>query len=760
MNPNEVAQDQTPEETLAQLVEMLHHTGPDTQQKLQTLSLYKEMSKNLFAKYEERILAAMGLFYKIDSPTGLYSFLMNKMGEINKTVKGTVLTPVQASMRRAIEDNKYISISAPTSAGKSYSVRDYILQETADVVIVVPSRALIAEYVASLKDYFAGDKSIMVLPFVDQVFLARKLRRVFVLTPERAREIFTLGAGLDIGVFFFDEAQVSEEARRGVIFDVLVRRAATVFPRAKLIFAHPFVDNPEAQFLKHGLSSSEAFSKLYPQGAVGKVFVFKHNKNGKDYYFSPFQKGGHKITNCLEFQGGFEGFALSGKHSILTYVSKASIYSGAFTKDFSDFISKLPSTNLPDAINIIERIGNMLGADISKHRSEMITLMHKGVVIHHGSVPLEVRFLVEDFIKRGHARLCFATSTLSQGVNMPFDIVWLDNMRMQGEDSGKRALAFKNLIGRAGRLSSNKAFDYGYVYTKSPRLLIDRLSEKFVLSEASILESGRTDLSTDDQETITAIREGEFDGELHMPTSKLKRLGEQSVKESVEQVLAVLYDQNADIRTALRGREKAPVRRHLGELLRCVYEAYLGRQMLEGERAVFREAIRIMLLTFAGRSFREIAGLRFSFISQRDKKDVRTVAFMQQATELPDVMLIRPYPLYLPSTEKQKVSYDVVVFDTYDYLDKVISFCLSDVFVAASRVHYENTKDVRALKFIELLRFGTNDTMHVLMMRYGFLPDQIERVSPYVKRITEDAIEFNDMRTAPENIKALIEWYQ
>ncbi|WP_456968984.1 DEAD/DEAH box helicase [Luteibacter sp. HA06] len=363
---------------------------------------------------EERVLASMGLFYKLQEPTSLYSFLMARMGQANKTADGAVLTPVQASVRQAIDDNQFVSISAPTSAGKSYSIRDFIATDTGDAVIVVPSRALIAEFIATLRSHFAGSKGVMVMPFVDRIFKNRDLRRIFVLTPERAREIFDKHSELNVRVFFFDEAQVSEEAGRGVVFDVLVRRVKTHFPNAKLIFAHPFVENPEAQFAKHGLYGEASFSKSYSQGTVGKVFVFRHS-NESDYYFSPFEQGGSRLVNCAEFRGGFAKFALDGEKSILSYVSKASIYSGKFTEELDGYIRNLPHVDAPEALGIIERIKEMLGADDAGHRSRLISLMQQGVVIHHGSVPLEVRFLIEDFIRGGYARLCFATSTLAQG---------------------------------------------------------------------------------------------------------------------------------------------------------------------------------------------------------------------------------------------------------------------------------------------------------------------------------------------------------
>jgi hypothetical protein len=39
-------------------------------------------------------------------------------------------------------------------------------------------------------------------------------------------------------------------------------------------------------------------------------------------------------------------------------------------------------------------------------------MMKKGIVILHGSIPLRARFLIEQFINEGYAKICFATSTL------------------------------------------------------------------------------------------------------------------------------------------------------------------------------------------------------------------------------------------------------------------------------------------------------------------------------------------------------------
>lgn len=759
MTPNLVKTDATPKTSLSRILEELHSQGPSTQRLLQTISLYSEFHPEEFKSFEQDILAAMGLFYKLEEPESLYAFLISRMGEANKVAGGEILTPVQASLVSAIRDNQLVSISAPTSAGKSYSIRDFISQSDGDAAIIVPSRALIAEYVSTLRSYFAANKGVMVMPFVDVVYKSRALRRILVLTPERAREVLDRGQGLDLRVFFFDEAQVSEEGMRGVVFDQLVRRVRKNYPSAKLIFAHPFVSNPDAQFRKHGFPDEISFSKAYEQGAVGKLFVQRHS-NGRDYYFSPFEEKGASLKSCVEFGGEFSKFALRGAKSILVYVTKMSIYNGSFKDDFDKYISNLPLIRDRAASLIIGEIKRLIGADQVNHRSTMIDLLRKGVVIHHGSVPLEVRFLLEEFIRQKFAKICFATSTLAQGINMPFDIVWLNSMRIHAESEEERSLALKNLIGRAGRLSPHEIFDYGYVYTKNPALLSRHLSEEYELSERSLIDSMTGERANEDMEVVEAIRGDNFNEDLHIPESRVERLSGSLSQEAMRTVLSLIYAEGLDPSKSLRGGDNRPARVQLEASLRLIYEAYLGRELLPGEQAVFTEAIFVMIQSFAGRTFREVVGMRYSSISRRDERDKPYAAFSQPASSLPDVKLSKIFSLYKNGTPKESVSYDVVMFDTYDYIDKVMSFCLFDVFNAAAKLYYAQNGDARALKFMELLRFGTNDPVKILLMRYGFLPDQVESLLPHLSKINEDEIVFKaTIKSVSPELRNVVEWY-
>src|SRR5690606_3904127 len=129
--------------------------------------------------------------------------------------------------------------------------RDLILNHDGDMIIIVPSRALINEYFTRVLKLVEGLR-VNVLVFPDIVNKAMAERNVFILTPERVKDIFRLKNDLNVRTVLFDEAQIAEEeGRRGIYFDSIVRRVNEHFDEAKLLFAQPYIDNPGAQFTRN-----------------------------------------------------------------------------------------------------------------------------------------------------------------------------------------------------------------------------------------------------------------------------------------------------------------------------------------------------------------------------------------------------------------------------------------------------------------------------------------------------------------------------
>lgn len=93
-------------------------------------------------------------------------------------------------------------------------------------------------------------------------------------------------------------------------------------------------------------------------------------------------------------------------------------------------------------------------------------------------------------------------------------------------------------------------------------------------------------------------------------------------------------------------------------------------------------------------------------------------------------------------------------------MDKVISISLSDTFIAAFKIYEDKTEDERIEGVTELFRYGTNNSKHILLMRYGFSSEMVHEISEYVERVDEREIIFkNSIHSAPLTIREMTDWY-
>lgn len=96
-----------------------------------------------------------------------------------------------------------------------------------------------------------------------------------------------------------------------------------------------------------------------------------------------------------------------------------------------------------------------------------VALLERGIACNHGQMPQRVRRLMIDLIERGICRVTLATSTLTDGVNLPFDIIFVpsllrrsfDPVNEQPIENIMSTAEFRNLAGRAGRPGSGNGLE-------------------------------------------------------------------------------------------------------------------------------------------------------------------------------------------------------------------------------------------------------------------------------------------------------------
>ena len=102
----------------------------------------------------------------------------------------------------------------------------------------------------------------------------------------------------------------------------------------------------------------------------------------------------------------------------------------------------------PRSQGFADALAARLGAD-----HPLIGCVRKGVAYHHAGLPVEVQEAVEDAIRSETIRAVVATSTLTDGVNLPVRTVVIATTEYDAQDPGQRMSAAQllNAVGRAGR---------------------------------------------------------------------------------------------------------------------------------------------------------------------------------------------------------------------------------------------------------------------------------------------------------------------
>lgn len=134
------------ESILSQAINHIYTNGPISTTDMEVLSYISIYQPDLFSKYLSTIINYLAIFYKKPKVNTLQELVFQQYKEYIQETHNVSYTPVQASIATNILNYKCFSFSAPTSTGKSFVFLKEINDSQADVVVIVPSRALINEY--------------------------------------------------------------------------------------------------------------------------------------------------------------------------------------------------------------------------------------------------------------------------------------------------------------------------------------------------------------------------------------------------------------------------------------------------------------------------------------------------------------------------------------------------------------------------------------------------------------------------------------
>ena len=374
-----------------------------------------------------------------------------------------LLTDFQYSLYRAVTEGRSVSVSAPTSAGKSY-VLNLAIQERfisgnkESVIYVVPTRALISEVAQRIRESLRKKKLsgivIRTAPFpVKKEDVSSGV--IYVLTQERLSSLlYSEEMGLWVTSLIIDEAHEIQKRKRGIVLQNSIDSVLTRFPNIPVLFASPLISNPGYfidLFSMTGPTSSftervspvtqniilvEAIAskpKLVKFGLSGSEKTIDLGERAMDFKY----RGSKPLIKSL--------LAIS-----LTRDDESTIIFANGPSDAEKLASSL-SDNLEEEIldGDIELFIEFIKTEIHPEYP-LVTCLGKSVAFHYGYMPSIVRSGVEALFKDGKIKYICCTSTLLQGVNLPAKNILIDDPK-----SGDKPMSrpdFLNLSGRAGRL--------------------------------------------------------------------------------------------------------------------------------------------------------------------------------------------------------------------------------------------------------------------------------------------------------------------
>ena len=392
--------------------------------------------------------------------------------EIDNTIrlngqKILILTDFQHNLWEDLGSAHTISVTAPTSAGKSYALQHFLISECMNkpqynAVYLVPTRALINQVSDSLnlllKDWAISKTVISTIPLPPAELRSKKV--LYVLTQERLQILKESKKDIYFDLVIVDESQMLSEDSRGIVLQTVVEKILSTSPKTQIMFAVPLAKNPDIFPRYFKLSDARTINEQRCPVAQNLVFLdvddirpdeitLKALINGK------FKELGHKDL----------AVELYDPKSTLAYLSwefgkgnKNIVYAGgqALCEDIASKITELrrgeetPSKEVAEFAQFVK--------DHIHPKYVLGTTLEKGVAFHYGNMPAIIRRTIEGLFSEGKIDFLVCTSTLLQGINLPAKNLFMLNPtkgRVKGADKPLTSIDFWNLAGRAGRLGKD-----------------------------------------------------------------------------------------------------------------------------------------------------------------------------------------------------------------------------------------------------------------------------------------------------------------
>ncbi len=374
------------------------------------------------------------------------------------------LNDFQKEVYDSFGDSKVLSISAPTSAGKSFVLMQLIKElieknHLAKVAYIIPTRALIQQVEFDVRNLLKKNNivaDVSSIPIKPECW--DSMSCIMVFTQERLQWLINENQDIYFDLVIIDEAQKIGDGARGVLLQQVVQQIACN-SNVRFLFASPMSENPDALIKivdnSEGLANNgkQVISDI-PTVNQNLIWVCKAGAGTSEWNLKLFSDGkdfdlGHITTTRITQINArlpILSFALSSEKGNLIYCNgaaeaeKVAIQLSSLVRAQKQDLSV--SNKVQELIKLVKKVVHPNYA--------LAKVLKSGVAFHYGNMPLGIRNEIEELFKLGDITFLVCTSTLVEGVNLPAKSIF-----MRGPQKGKNIpmsqMDFWNLAGRAGR---------------------------------------------------------------------------------------------------------------------------------------------------------------------------------------------------------------------------------------------------------------------------------------------------------------------
>ena len=376
-------------------------------------------------------------------------------------------------------DQKRILVSAPTSFGKTFLLREIIFlnrERYRNILLLFPTIALLNENTESVNQLIQELK--LEYKIINNVYsgIEDTEKHIFILTPERALKLLADNANLSIDFFFFDEVYKIDEdfdrnedsnekegeedvkqdnGNRAKAFRIVLYLLAKSVKEYYL--AGPYLNlNQVKKGMQIFLKDNNITPIQMEFEPTSRIEIDAWKMNGIEYHpvLGEIKKQlyAHAGPSTKEKVQGIVKYLQENRLGQAIFYCSTPSNSMKYTRDIIEAFSEEKEKKIP--YDFIEHLKKKYNVKIGKSKDStmywsLVQALENGIGIHHGKFPKYVQNEVLRLFNNGDFDYLFCTSTIIEGVNTNAKNVVIINNSVG--NTTMTAFALKNIKGRAGR---------------------------------------------------------------------------------------------------------------------------------------------------------------------------------------------------------------------------------------------------------------------------------------------------------------------